>query len=574
MIQGPPLPEMKYSTVHEMLAAAARTDCGLIFVDVQEEETWLSYREIHQRARRMAHILIQLGIRPGDRVAIGIPTSPSFMDAFFGTLLAGAVPAPLYPAPRLGRLDDYHSNVTRMLQSVGVRLLLADAHTVTVLKTVAEAAQLELGCRMVEELFPDTAREEAEVQVSPEALGLIQFSSGSTSTPKGVAVTHLSLMVHTAMQDKVLMAERGPNEMGANWLPLYHDMGLIGCLLVPMRMQISTVLMSPETFIAQPRLWLRAISRHGGTIIVAPNFAYELCLRRVPEAELDTLRLHTLRIAMCGAEPVSASLMEAFSKRFERCGLKQQGILRPVYGLAEATLAVTHPNRKHAPIRWLGVDPTTLAQDGRAVEGQRKIVSVGAPMPGVDVQIRDESGHELPERRVGRIFVRTPSPARGYFNNPEATAQAFFGEWLYTGDLGFIEDGELFICGRVKELVIIRGANHSPELFEDCLEDVDGLRPGRVVAAGFIPAGGETEELLILAERSALTRESNEAIERKIRKAILDHTGLRAHTILLLPKGTIRRTSSGKLRRQDALQRFLAGEFTPREPLKRASGSA
>lgn len=574
MIQGPPLVEVKYSTVNEMIAAAARTERGLTFIDVQEQETWFPYRELHQRARRMAHVLIQSGIRPGDRVAIGIPTSPSFMDAFFGTLLAGGVPVPVYPSPRVGRLDDYQATITGMLRAAEARLLLADAHSMTVLTSVTAQAGLELGCRMIEEIFPDTAVQEAEVSVSPDALGLIQFSSGSTSSPKGVAVPHRALVTHTAMMSQVLFEGGGDNEGGACWLPLYHDMGLIGGLLVPLYMQVSSPMMTPETFITQPRIWLRAISRHGTTIIVAPNFAYELCLRRVPDSELETLKLDKLRVIMCGAEPVSASLMEAFSQRFARCGLKQEGVIRPVYGLAEATLAVTHPRRPHHPIRWLGVDPLVLARESRVTEGERKIVSVGGPMPGTSIQIRDEQGNELPDGHAGRIFVRTPSLARGYFHNEEATAKAFLGEWLYTGDLGFIDDGELFVCGRMKELVIIRGANHPPEHFESCLEGLQGLRPGRVVAAGFVPPGKESEELVILAERSAFAKEGDEALEKQIRKAILDHTGIRAHSVVLLPKGAIRRTSSGKLQRRDALQRFLSGEFTAQQPAQRVAGAS
>jgi fatty-acyl-CoA synthase len=574
MIHGQTLPEVKFSTVNELLAAAARTEHGITFVDIQEKDTWVSYREVYQQARRMAHVLIQLGVRPGDRVGIGIPTSPNFTTAFFGTLLAGAVPAPLYPSPRIGRLEDYYANITRMLSTVGARLILADAFTFTVLKPAAEMARPELGCRMLEECLPDTAQAEAEAPVTPDMLGLIQFSSGSTNTPKGVAVSHRSLVTHVAMLSIVFTDSGTEGNKMVSWLPLYHDMGLIGCFLSAIYMRIPAVLMAPDTFITQPRIWLRAISRHEGTITVAPNFAYELCLRRLPDEELEKLQLHTLRYALNGAEPVSVSLMEAFSQRFARCGLKQQGILRPVYGLAETTLAVTHPRTPRAPIRSLRVDATVLAQEGRIVEGRRKLASVGGPMPGVSIQIRDEAGHELPDHRVGRIFVKTVSPMQGYFNNPEATAQAIFGEWIDTGDLGFIHEGELFICGRVKDLVIIRGANHPPEHFEECLHKVKGVRPGWAVAAGFIPPGKESEELLILAERGGDSAEEDALVEKQIRQTVLDATGIRAHTILLLPKGTLRRTSSGKIRRQDAIQRFLTGELLPAELVMKPTGSA
>ncbi len=561
MIRGRPAPQRKYADLNAMLAAAARTEAGITFVDPREEETSLSYRELYQRARLMAEALVRAGLQPGDRVAIGIPTSPNFMEAFFGTLLAGAVPAPLYPAPRAGKLDDYLPMVARMLGSIGARMLLTSAHTVTVLKKAAELARPELGCQMVEELLADDTLRGTEVAVTPEALGLIQFSSGSTNDPKPIALPHGGLALHAAMLDEVFSAGGGQNEKLVTWLPLYHDMGLIGCLLTPIHMGIPIIMMATEVFVSQPQMWLRAISRHAGTITVAPNFAYELCLKRVREAELRELNLRSLRLAHNGAEPVSATTMEGFSQRFAASGLAQHGVLRPVYGLAEATVGVSHPPPRD-PIRWIGVDSAVLAREGRVVEGSRKLASVGVPMPGVDIEIRDEAGKDLPERQVGRIWVRTPSPMRGYFHSAELTARTLVDGWIDTGDMGFVDGGELFICGRAKDTVIIRGANHPPQDFEECLEGLEGLRSGRVVAAGFIPEGSESEELLILAERSPLTSVEPAVLEKRIRQAVLERTGIRPHTVCLVPRGSLRRTTSGKIRRRDALQRFLAGEFT------------
>jgi fatty-acyl-CoA synthase len=563
MIQGPPAPAVKFSTLHAVLAAAAGTEHGLTFVGMQEA-TWLPYSELYRRARRAAHVLLELGIRPRDRVAIGVPTSPRFMDAFFGTVLAGAIPAPLYPSPRVGRKDDYDARITHMLRAIGTRLILADAPTRTTLEVAVDAVRPELGCRVVDELLSDSIREEAEVPVDTEALGLIQFSSGSTRTPKGVALPHRSLVAQMAMLDVVLGEERIPTDKWVTWLPLYHDFGLIGGLLTPMYMQIPIVMMAPDIFIVRPYLWLRAISQHGGTLTGAPNFAYELCMRRIPESELAALDLHTLRWAFNGGEPVSATLMEAFSRRFARCGLRQRGVLRPGYGLAEATLAVTHATRmaSEQPVRWIGVDAAVLARDGRVVEGTRRLTSVGVPLPGVAIQIRDDAGHDLPERRAGRIFVKSLSAMQGYFADPQVTAEVLSGEWLDTGDLGFVDRGELFIAGRAKDLVIIRGANYSPEDFEDCVATLEVVRPGWVVAAGFVPEDSMSEELLILAERSESSSVSDAAAVRAIRQAILEATGVRAHTVLMLPKGTLQRTSSGKIRRGDALERFLSGAFT------------
>jgi fatty-acyl-CoA synthase len=562
MIHGPPAPAVKHSTLHEVLAAAARTQHGLIFVGMHEDELTLSYRDLYRGARRTARALVGLGVRPGDRVAVGAPTSPRFMEGFFGTLLAGAVPAPLCPARGTGRKVEYDARIARMLVQSGARLLLADAPTSAAFRAAVDVARPELGCRTVEELLSEAGRDEAEVAVCAESLGLIQFSSGSTSAPKGVALSHRSLLVQSAMFAAVFDAGGAAADKMVTWLPLYHDMGLIGCVLTPLYMQIPVVLMSPEVFIARPLQWLRAISRHGATLTGAPNFAYELCLRRISDADLADLRLHTLRHAFSGAEPVSAALMETFSRRFARCGLRQHGVLRPGYGLAEAALAVTYSTRGGGPIRRIGADLTMLAREGRVVEGTCEFASVGTPVPGVALQIRDDEGRELPERQVGRIFVKSPSLMQGYFGDSQATAEVLFGEWLDTGDLGFVDGDELFITGREKELVIIRGAKYPPQQFEDCLVGVEAVRRGWAVAAGFRPDSSGSEELLVLAERNDSPATDDCSVVKQIRTKILEVTGVRAHTVLILPTNTLRRTTSGKIRRRDALQRFLAGEFT------------
>jgi fatty-acyl-CoA synthase len=564
MIQGPPPPLTNHCTLNEVLAAAACTDHGLTLVDMREEETWLSYRDMYRRARRAAGVLVGLGVRPGDRVAIGVPTSPRFMDAFFGTLLAGAVPAPFYPAPRAGRRDDYDVRVTSMLRRIGARLIVTD--DVASAAPALEGARPDLGVRSVQDLFTVQSREEIEVAVGPEALGLVQFSSGSTGTPRGVALSHRSLVAQSAMLAATFGQGSTSVDKMVTWLPLYHDMGLIGCVLAPLYMQIPVIVMAPEVFITRPPLWLRAISRHGATLTGGPNFAYELCVRRISEADLAEIRLDTLRHAFNGAEPVSPALMESFSRRFARCGLRQHGVLRPAYGLAEAALAVTYSVRGQRPIRQLAVDLTVLAREGRAVEGAHAVASVGSPVPGVTLEIRDEQGRDLPDRRVGRLFVNSPSLMDGYFADGQATSEVMSGGWLDTGDLGFVDEGELFITGRAKDLVIIRGANYPPQQFEDCLVGLKSLRPGWVVAAGFVPDGGVSEELLILAERDRDAAVDDEIMAKQIRTRILEATGVYAHTILLLRRDTLRRTSSGKIRRRDAVQRFLAGEFTRSAP--------
>ncbi len=556
-MKGPALPKVKHATVNEALAAAARTSLGLVFVDVAERETRLPWADVYQRARHTAAGLRRLGVAPGERVALLLPTSPGFMDAFFGTLLAGAVPVPLYPPVRLGRLEEYHRSTARMLEVSGAALVLTDGKVRLLLGESVAAARPRLGCHTVEEVA--RGDEDGEVPGSPEALALIQFSSGSTVDPKPVALRHAHLMAQLAALEAELPAPEDRAPVGVSWLPLYHDMGLIGCLLSAVYYPGGMVLIPPEVFLARPALWLRALSRHRAFVSPAPNFAYGLCLKRVKDAELEGVDLSGWQHALNGAEPVSVETLRRFSERFSRWGF-QPGSLRPVYGMSEASLAVTFPPAGRGP-HALGVDTRVLATERRVVDGSRDVVSVGRPVPGFEVCVRDELGHTLEERRVGRVFVRGPSVMAGYFGHPEATADALDAEgWLDTGDLGFEADGELFLTGRAKDLVIIRGANHAPQEFEECLEAVEGLRTGCAVALGFTPEGENDEALLLLAEHAPGAEV--EGLEERIREAVLAGTGVKAHTVRVVEPGTLPRTSSGKLRRSEALRRYLAGELT------------
>ena len=557
-MNGPLLPRPTHRTVNETLAASATSGTGLTFVDLAERETFHPYEEIHARARRTAGALRARGIAPGDRVALVFPTSPAFVDSFFGVLFAGAVPVPLYPPVRLGRLAEYLVATSRMIAAVGARLVLADAATRRLLGKAVESARPELGCRTPEELGEGG---ELDANAQPDDLGLIQFSSGSTAEPRPVALSHESLMAQLAALRALLPPEEAVPTKGVSWLPLYHDMGLIGCLLQAVYYPGPLVLIPPELFLARPGLWLRAIARHRATVSVAPSFAYALCARRVRDEELSGADLSSWRHALCGAEPVSPDSLDHFARRFEAYGFDRRS-LRPVYGLAEASLSVTFtPGGRE--VKSLRVDQVRLAEAGEVVDGARAIASVGAPVPGTDVEVRDPEGRALEERRVGRIFVRGPSVMAGYYGQPAATASVLSGGWLDTGDLGFVAGGELYVCGREKNVIIIRGANHLPQEFEESLAGLDSVRAGCAVALGFVPDGEDGEQLLVLAERARASGpdDDDERTIDAIRRAILARTGIRPHTVRLLTPGTIPRTSSGKLRRSEALRRFLAGEL-------------
>jgi len=555
-LEGPPLPPPRHATLPRALAAAAGHPSGATFVDLHERETRLSWAEVRARAARVAGGLAALGVRPGDRVAIVLRTEPAFLDAFFGAWLAGAVPVPLYPPVRLGRMDEYVAGTARMLAVSGARALVSAGALRRLLGGAVERSAPALGCHDVEAL---RSAEPLALDPAPSDLGLVQFSSGSTVDPKAVALTHAALVAQTTALETAVSPDG--RDVLVSWLPLYHDMGLIGGLLGAMAYPGPLVLLAPEHFLARPSLWLRAIARHRGTLSVAPSFAYAYCADRVRDAELEGLSLASWRLALDGAEPVSGEAMRRFAARFARHGL-DPGALVPVYGLSEAALAVTF-GRPGQPLEGRRVDPLRLGRDGAVVPGPREIVSVGSPVHGAAIEVRRPDGSLAGEGRLGRIFVRSSSLMVGYLGDVEATARALRGGWLDTGDLGFVLDGALHVHGRAKDVVIVRGANHAPEEFEAALEGVRGLRPGCAVAVG-LPGDDGAERLAILAERGhgAPARDAG-AIADAIGRAVRERSGIAPDEIRVLAPGTLPRTSSGKLRRGEAQRRLLAGRLAP-----------
>ena len=556
-LSGPPAPPPRHDTVSGMLSAAARHPSGVTFVGQREEEVRLSWAEVDGRARRAAGALVSRGVRKGDRVAIVLRTEPAFLDAFFGALHAGAVPVPLYPPVRLGRMDEYAVATARMLGVSGARAVVTSRTVARVLGRAVEGAGagLDLGVLDAAEL---ASGQETVVPGRGSDLALVQFSSGSTVDPKPVALSQANL----AAQVSSLMALIEPtrDDVLVSWLPLYHDMGLIGCLLGAVGYPGPLVLIPPEHFLARPALWLRAIGRHRGTISAAPHFAYSYATERVRDSDLEGHSLRSWRIALDGAEPVTVGALQRFAARFAPLGF-DPGALMPVYGLSEASLAVTFSPPGRSPL-FERLDPARLAA-GEVAPGRREVVSVGRPVPGAEVEVRDGQDAPLPERRLGRIHVRGPSVMQGYLGDEGATARALRDGWLDTGDLGFHAGGELFVHGRARDLVIVRGANHAPEEFESALAGIEGLRPGCGVAIGFVPPDGDREELLVLAERGRGARKGGDALERAVRAAVLSRTGVQPHTVCFLEPGTLPRTSSGKMRRAEALRRFLAGTLLP-----------
>ena len=551
-------------------AAAANNQQGLRFVDRHERETRVDWAEVYTRARHTAGGLVARGIRPGDTVGIVLPTGPAFFDAFFGAVLAGAVPVPLYPPVRLGRLAEYHARTAAMLTAARCRILLADARTWRILGETVALARPELGAVDVAEVTgPPLSYTPLSDARTPDDLAFVQFSSGTTHEPKPVALQHRAVIANAGAILGAIV-DTDADKAGVSWLPLYHDMGLVGAVFVALLRAGDLTLLGPEVFIGRPALWLRALGRTGALISPAPNFAYALCVDRIADSELDGVDLSRWRYALNGAEPVSPGTLRRFVDRFAKWGLRPEA-LTPVYGLAEASLAVTF-SALDEPFKTTRFDRAALSE-GRAVENADgvELVSVGTPLPGMAV--------DVPIGMVGPVKVRGPSLFAGYLHQPERTAEVLVNGWLDTGDLGFLHHGELYLTGRAKDVVILRGQNHAPHEIEQAVDGVEGVRTGCAAAVAWLPEGAEGEHLLLFVEMKAEIVQAPWRSQRpeagvgppsgdvadRCAAAVLAATGLDPALVVLLTPGTLPRTSSGKIRRGEALRRWLAGELFPPE---------
>ena len=542
----------------------ASTDDRLLrILDRKGRPTEHTWRALRERARSVAGKLIALGVKPGERVVLVYPTSFGFFDAFFGTILAGAVPTPVYPPVRLGRMDEYHQRTARMIELAGARLVLADKTVRRVLGKTSELARPELGVRLLEELAeaaPDTR------PVAPEDLAMVQFSSGTTVDPKPVALSHRAVLAQTDSLITELFRdfEEDPSclQKGVSWLPLYHDMGLIGCVFPALRHPGDLTLIGPEVFVTRPASWLQALSTYRGTISPAPNFAFALCVSRIQDAEMDGVDLSNWRVALNGAEPVAPEVLRAFTERFEQWGLSKTA-LTPVYGLSEASLAVTFSTIGR-PFTTRRFERDALSES-RAVPDDDGIemVSLGGPIEGFEVRVVQDD-QDVDEGVVGTVLARGPSLMSGYLGRPALTEAALVDGWLDTGDLGFLLDGELFLSGRKKDILILRGRNHAPHPLEQAVDAVSGVRVGCAAATSHRPEGEDGERLTLFVEHAAeATSDELEVMAPACIDAVVAATGLRPELVVVLEPGTLPRTSSGKIRRGEALRRWRAGELQP-----------
>lgn len=552
-------------TLADQLRQAARSAHGVHFVNRHEEEETFSYRELLTEAQEVAGALHHLGLRPGARAAIILPTSPLFFHAFFGCVLAGVIPVPLYPPVRLGKLSEYHRRTAQMIQVSGCQVILTDHRIRRILGHTTELARPPMGCRTVEEL---RAEPWAGVAAKPDSIAFVQFSSGTTMDPKPVALTHRQVLANTQAILSAVVAQYPEDDTphrGVSWLPLYHDMGLIGCVISGLVHPGTLTLIPPEAFVARPALWLRAISRHRATISPAPNFAYALCVDRITDDEMEGVDLSSWKVALNGAEPVTPAVLERFVERFSRWGLPQEA-LTPVYGLAEAALAVTFSNLG-SRFRWQRFDREQLSHAGAAIPDAlgQPLVSLGRPLPGFDLEIRSQEGEVAAPGELGHVWVRGPSIMQGYLDQPEKTERALVNGWLNTGDLGFLFEGELYLFGRAKDVIILRGRNYAPQDIEQVIDGVPGVRVGCVAAVGVLQE--ESEVLLLLVERQKDAPADDTEIMNAVRRRVAQETSLVPDEVVVLAPGTLPRTSSGKIQRQRAAALWLEGKLAAPQPV-------
>jgi len=552
----------KWQTMCEALLHLENcTRYGARFITRSGNPTLYPYHEVLQRAQAVAGTLQYQRLAVGDRVAIILPTSIQFLDAFLGTQLAGGIPAALYPPLRLGRLTEYFTRTRRMLTKIGARFLITESR---IRKLIGPAIA---GVPSLERVFDaeelHTSASWNLVKLHPDTPAFLQFSSGTTLEPKAVIVSHASLLYNLEMMDSLLhhFDDTAAEQGGVCWLPLYHDMGLVGCMFVGLYHPGTVTYLGPELFLAKPSMWLQTLARYRAVISPAPNFAYGLCLAKIKDAEMEGIDLSNWQIAFNGAEPIDTGVLHRFAERFARWGFRPEA-LTPVYGLAEAGLAVTFSD-PWSPPKVSEFDRQSLSERGEAILGTgRSLPAVGRPLPDMRVEIRDKHDRRLDQGKVGRIMIQGPSITMGYYNEPELTAQTIRHGWLDTGDLGFFYQGELYITGREKDLIIIRGRNYAPQEIEELLAGVQGLRVGCAVAVGHWK-DGLGEQLLILAERDIRVNRPREEIVTEIQERILSGISLVPDRVEILEPGTLPRTSSGKLRRWDALHMFLSGRLIP-----------
>jgi len=552
---------LQAKTLVEVLLKRAAKEPNRVHIFYQDDagnEQPITYGKLLENAKKIARGLQAWDIEVGETVAIMLPTSEDFFYTFFGILLIGAIPVPIYPPFRPDRIEEYAMRAANILKNAEVRLLI----TFQKAERLSDLLKVFISSLKAVITVDSLNKNEGDykpVNINEKMPGLIQYTSGSTSLPKGVLLTHQNLLANIrAIGQGIHLTS---SDVAVSWLPLYHDMGLIGSWLTSFYHANPVVIMSPLSFLSRPERWLWTIHYHRATVTGAPNFAYELCVRRISDKALEGLDLSTWRISFNGAEAVNPRTLESFIKRFEPYGFKDT-TMYPVYGLAETCVALTFPPLNRAP-KIDVIDRTLFQTELKAVpttdtgQNSLQMVCCGKALPLHEIKIVDENAIELPERTVGNLYFRGPSAMQGYHNQPEATKAILHDGWWNSGDLAYIADGEVYITGRKKDVIIKAGRNLYPDEIEEATGQVNGVRKGCVVAFGVTDAQWGTEKLVIVAE----TKEDSSILHKKIIAEITEKVnvvlGILPDEVLLVTPKTIGKTSSGKLQRAACKQAYL-----------------
>jgi len=523
----------------------------LYLLEESGEEQSLTYADLEHGAQAVAAGLQERDLRPGQTVAIMLPTGLDYFFSFFGVLRAGGIPVPVYPPARVSQIEEHLRRHARILANAQATILI----TVPEAKPLARLLRLHVeglhSVTTVAELAATGAQLKPVASIQPQDIAMLQYTSGSTGNPKGVVLTHANLLANIRAMGQAIAA--GSEDVFVSWMPLYHDMGLIGAWLGSLYYGIPLVVMSPLTFLVRPERWLWAIHRHRATLSGSPNFGYELCLRRIADEDIAGLDLGSWRLAFNGAEKVSPDTVIRFQERFTRYGFRPQ-TMAPVYGLAESSVGLAFPPLGRTP-PIDRVERAALVDKGHAqpaAADDRKalrFVGCGQPLPGHQIRIVDDTGHEVGDREEGRLEFRGPSTTSGYFRNPEQTRRLFHDGWLDSGDLAYTVAGEAFLTGRMKDIIIRAGRNLHPDELEEAIGNLPGVRKGCVAVFGGSDPASSTETLVVLAETRSTDSATHEHLRAAIGALAMDLTDIAPDHIVLAPPHTVLKTSSGKIRR-------------------------
>jgi acyl-CoA synthetase (AMP-forming)/AMP-acid ligase II/acyl carrier protein len=554
---------LSVSTLGELLEANRECSGGLTYLEGEQDSRTVGFGELYERAVGILYHLQRLGARPGDKMILFLGHNEQFIDGFWAGILGGIIPVPV----ALGISDEHRHKLLRIARRLGEAFLYTERRSLERIGAfAAEVGESETYERLRRRAFvvdelDDISRGGKVHRGGAEEVAFIQFSSGSTRQPKGVVLRHGNILANARGASEVCRFEE--RDVSLSWMPLTHDMGLIGFHLVMLCNRVQAHLMATELFIRRPLLWLELASRIGATILCAPNFGYQHYLRVLGERAVGGLDLSSVRLIFNGAEPISVPLCERFLERLAPARLARTAMY-PVYGLAEASLAVSFPPPGRA-LRTVAVNRHRLGV-GQRIEPREatdrdavQFVSEGRAIPYCSVRIADEEDRELPEGRVGHVQIRGANVTEGYFEDPEANAAAFSADgWLRTGDLGVMHGGELYVTGRAKEIIFVNGQNYYPHDLEGLVQTLEGLELGKVVAAGVRKGGGAGEELvLFVLHRGGLAEFV--ALAGAARRRINEQTGLEVAEVV--PVKRIPKTTSGKIQRHLLEQRYAAGHF-------------